>query len=65
MANGTAYAELAPAGRSAAEEGDDRDGSAAAEVLTVVLASARSAGAHNQVQAEPVVSLNTQREESR
>ena len=47
------------------KEGDDRDESAAAEVLTVVVASARSAGLHNQVQAKHVVSLNTQREESR
>ena len=65
MAKGAAYANVETAGRLVAKEGDNRDGSAAAEVLTVVLASAQSAGAHNQVQAEPVVSLNTQREESR
>ena len=44
------------AGRSAAKEGDDSDGSAAAEVLTIVVASAHSTGPHNHVQAEPVVS---------
>ena len=60
-----AYTKVATAGLLAVKEGDDRDGSAAAEVLTVVFASARSAGPHNQVQAEPVVSLNTQREELR
>ena len=64
MANGAAYAEVATADRSAAKEGDDRDGSAAAEMLTVVFASARSAEPHNQVQTKLVVSLNTQREES-